>query len=172
MLHTLMRLTFAGAAMLSLVGVSCGPSEEELNRLIDQRAQTIVAAAPTLTPAPTVTPVTPAPTTTPQFTATRRRLCPPSRRRQRLHPKSFLHRFLPPRLGRLALRFLRPPLSLPLRRYLRPDQHPDQPVRLHLRLQLPTGAKGWKPILSGLARLKVPAPGSSSRILRISLIGI
>jgi S1-C subfamily serine protease len=78
-------------AALLLAALACGPSEAELNRLVDQRAREIVAAYPTVTPqviptppatatpAPTVTPapapkpeptVTPAPTATPQPSAT------------------------------------------------------------------------------------------------------
>ena len=46
------RRTLACPALfaLALAAFACGPSEAELNRLIDQRAQAIVAAAPTITP--------------------------------------------------------------------------------------------------------------------------
>ena len=66
MLHTLMRLTFAGATGLVLLALACGPSDAELNRIIDQRAQTIVVAAPTVTPQVIPTPL---PTATAQPTA-------------------------------------------------------------------------------------------------------
>ncbi len=64
----------AGLVGMALLTMACGPSEEELNRLIDQRARAIVEAVPTVTPVafptplPTVTPVafpTPPPTVTP-----------------------------------------------------------------------------------------------------------
>ncbi len=60
----------AGLALVSLAFTlsACGPSDEELNRLIDQRAQAIVDAMPTVTPQVIPTPM---PTATPQPTATR-----------------------------------------------------------------------------------------------------
>ena len=53
---------------LTLTLSACGPSDEELNRLIDQRAQAIVDAMPTVTPQVIPTPM---PTATPSPTATR-----------------------------------------------------------------------------------------------------
>ena len=60
----------AGLALFSLALAlpACGPSDEELDRLIDQRAQAIVDAMPTLTPQAIPTPL---PTATPQPTSTR-----------------------------------------------------------------------------------------------------
>ena len=51
--------------ILALATLACGPSDAELNRLIEQRAREIVASIPTVTPQPAPTPqptVTPAPT--------------------------------------------------------------------------------------------------------------
>ena len=57
-------------ALLSpaLLLVACGPSDEELNQLIDRRARAIVDAMPTVTPQVIPTPL---PTATPQPTVTR-----------------------------------------------------------------------------------------------------
>lgn len=74
-------LTSLFLASLTLALVACGPSDEELDRLIDRRAQAIVDAMPTVTPQvfPTVTPQptatrlpdpTPVPTATLVATAT------------------------------------------------------------------------------------------------------
>ena len=71
------RLTFAavrkglamiGLAIFALALPACGPSDEELNQLIDQRARAIAQAMPTVTPQVIPTPL---PTATPQPTATR-----------------------------------------------------------------------------------------------------
>ena len=53
---------------MALSLIACGPSDEELNRLIDLRAQAIVDAMPTATPQLIPTPL---PTATPQPTPTR-----------------------------------------------------------------------------------------------------
>ncbi len=55
-------------AVLALMLVACGPSEEELNQLIGQRARAIVEAMPTVTPQVVPTPL---PTATPHPTVTR-----------------------------------------------------------------------------------------------------
>lgn len=55
-------------AGLALALPACGPSDEELDRLIDRRARAIVEAMPTVTPQVIPTPL---PTATPQPTATR-----------------------------------------------------------------------------------------------------
>ena len=64
--HNLASSGLAGATGLVLLALACGPSDEELNRLIDQRAQDILAAAPTVTPQVIPTPL---PTATAQPTA-------------------------------------------------------------------------------------------------------
>ena len=64
---TLTLLSVVGPILiLALTG--CGPSDEELAQLIDQRARAIVGAVPTATPQLIPTPL---PTATPQPTATR-----------------------------------------------------------------------------------------------------
>ena len=61
------RWTSTWLAALLLAALACGPSEAELNRLVDQRAREIVAAYPTVTPQVIPTPLA---TATPQPTAT------------------------------------------------------------------------------------------------------
>ena len=61
------RWSSAWLAALLLAALACGPSEADLNRLIDQRAREIVAAYPTITPQVIPTPLA---TATPQPTAT------------------------------------------------------------------------------------------------------
>ena len=70
-LHALTRIGEASLflAALALALPACGPSDEELNLLIDQRARAIAEAMPTVTPQVIPTPL---PTATPQPTATRR----------------------------------------------------------------------------------------------------
>jgi len=58
----------AVAAVLALLLTACGPSDEEMNRLIDRRARAIVDAMPTVTPQVIPTHL---PTATPQPTVTR-----------------------------------------------------------------------------------------------------
>lgn len=78
MFPTSLRLSLAGLSVSAVIltALACGPSDAELNRMIDQRAQAIVDAMPTLTPQviptplPTTTPVPTAPTVTPQPTTT------------------------------------------------------------------------------------------------------
>ena len=80
-----LRPTLTTLVTILLMATACGPSDEEMNQLIDQRARAIVDAMPTFTPqviptplptatlVATVTPVptaTFAPTSTPQPTAT------------------------------------------------------------------------------------------------------
>ena len=69
------RWALAGIVLAGLVLSlpACGPSDEELDRLIDRRAQAIVDAMPTVTPQVIPTPLptaTPQPTLTPQPSAT------------------------------------------------------------------------------------------------------
>ncbi len=59
-----------GAVALIFAVLACGPSTEELNRLIDQRAQAVVDSMPTLTPQPTTTPAPKVATATPQIIPT------------------------------------------------------------------------------------------------------
>ena len=68
-------LVILALGLPGLFPLACGPSDDELARMIDRRAQTILASVPTVSPVPTALPVvfptspptsTPSPTVTPQ----------------------------------------------------------------------------------------------------------